>query len=112
MDTIFPSRFFDRLRNLRAPEKRLMAAILEDAVHVYRDHAAARTQRDRGLLREIEAWFSSDESTYPFSFLRISHELGIDPGWVRQVLAGWRSYQQAALRTDLPRIAHTERLAS
>jgi hypothetical protein len=111
MDTIFPSRFFDRLRKVREPEKRLMAAILEDAVQVYRDHAAVRTKRDRDLLREVEAWFASDEATYPFSFLRISHELGIDPAWIRQVLARWRSYQRA-LRADVPRIAHAERLAS
>jgi hypothetical protein len=111
MDTIFPSRFFDRLRKVHEPEKRLMVAILEDAVQVYRDRATARTARDRDLLREVEAWFASDEASDPFSFVRISRELGIDPAWVRQVLARWRSYQHA-LRADVPRVMHTERLAS
>ncbi|HXJ34035.1 MAG TPA: hypothetical protein VMS22_08330 [Candidatus Eisenbacteria bacterium] len=46
MDTILPSRFFDRLRKEHEPEKRLMAAVLEDAVQVYRDRATARTARD------------------------------------------------------------------
>ena len=105
---IFPSRFFDRLRKAREPERRLMAAILADAVDVYGDHEAARTRRDRDLLREVEAWFRSDDAAYPFSFLRICHELGIDPRWFRQVLARWRAYQQA-LRTDVPTI---QRLAS
>ena len=88
-----------------------MAAILEDAVQVYRDHATARSARDRDLLREVEAWFASDEASYPFSFVPISRELGIDPGWFRQVLARWRSYQHA-LRASVPRVVHTERLAS
>ncbi len=108
MDTIFPSRLFERLRKSREPEKRLMAAILEDAVQVYRDHMSPRTKGDRQLLREVEAWFASNDALYPFSFLRISHELGIDPRWFRQVLARWRAYRDA-LGTDLPRI---ERLAS
>ena len=111
MDTIFPSRFFDRLRKVREPEKRLMAAILEDAVQVYGEHAAAPTKRDRDLLREVEAWLTSDEASYPFSFLRICDELCVDPAWVRQVVAGWRSYQRA-LHDGVPRVAQVERLAS
>jgi hypothetical protein len=88
-----------------------MATILEDAVRVYRERATAETARDRELLRDVESWFTSDDTAYVFSFRRISHELGIDPGWFRQVLARWRSYQHA-LREGVPRLAHAERLAS
>jgi hypothetical protein len=111
MDTIFPSRFFDQLRKVREPEQRLMAAILEDAVRVYRDHATARTARDRDLLRDVEAWFASGEAAHPFSFLRICDELCINPDWARQVLGRWRTYQHA-LRDGVAQVAQTERLAS
>jgi hypothetical protein len=95
MDTILPSRFFDRLRKARTPEKRLLAAILEDAIEVYRDHAEMRRRHDRELLHEVETWFASDDAGYPFSFRRICVELGVDAAWVRQVLARWRAYQHA-----------------
>ena len=108
MDTIFPSRFFDRLRKADETEKRLMAAILEDAVDVYRKSEAARTKRDRDLLREVEAWLRSDDTASPFAFLRICRELAIDPRWFRQVLSRWHGYQQT-LRSDVPAI---DRLAS
>jgi hypothetical protein len=111
MDTIFPSQFFDRLRKVREPEKRLMASILEDAAEVYFDHAAGRSKRDRDLLRAVEAWLASDAVSSPFSFLRICDEICVDPAWVRQMLARLRS-RQHALRGGAPQLAHGERLAS
>lgn len=108
MDTIFPSRFFDRLRKARSPEKRLMAAILEDAVEVYRKHGTTRGRHERELLHEVGAWFASDEASYPFSFRHVCRELDVDAEWVRQVLARWRSYQHA-LRAGVPRVAEADR---
>lgn len=95
MDTIFPSGFFARLHEAPTPEKRLLAAILEDAVEVYRDHVGRRYRHDRELLHEVETWFASDGAAYPFSFRRVCSELGVDADWVRQVLARWGAYQHA-----------------
>jgi hypothetical protein len=31
-----------------------------------------------------DAWLSSDDIGWPFSFVNICHALGIDPGWLRR----------------------------
>ena len=66
----------------RTPEERLMAAVLEDAVDVYRHPAYSR----RRLLRETEEWFRSDDRSWPFSFGRICDTLGLDPRAIRSLL--------------------------
>ena len=111
MDGVFPSRFFDRLRTVREPEKRLMAAVLDDAAQVYFDHVAARTKRDREALRKVETWLASDDASSELSFRRICDELAVDPAWFRQVLARWRSYRHA-LRRGTSRPGRANPLAS
>lgn len=59
------------------PERRLMLAVLMDAVRCYRQTAYSR-QRELNLSNETADWFTS-QSHYPFSFLTICDELEIDP---------------------------------
>jgi hypothetical protein len=66
----------------RTPEHCLMAAVLEDAIDVYRHPRANR----RELTRETEAWFRSDDPTWLLSFARICQTLGLDPHAVRAPL--------------------------
>ena len=66
----------------RTAEQRLMAAVLEDAVDVYR-HPRANRHR---LVRETEAWFRSDDPRYVFSFARICKALDLDPRAIRAAL--------------------------
>ena len=52
-ETILPSQFFDRVQidaSLQ-PEKRLMLAVLEDAVDCYQKYAHARDLRDNSEIR-------------------------------------------------------------
>ena len=59
-----------------------MAAVLEDAMDIYR-HPTGRRRR---LLRRTEAWFRSDDRSWLFSFLRICDTLGLDPHTIRATL--------------------------
>lgn len=59
-----------------------MAAVLEDAVDVYRHPRANR----RRLLRETEAWLRSDDRSCLFSFARICDTLGLDRHAIRMSL--------------------------
>ena len=70
----------------RTPEQRLMAAVLEDAIDVYRHPARNR----RRLVRGTEAWFRSDDRSWLFSFVRICTTLGLDPDPIRASLEAER----------------------
>lgn len=69
------------------PEKRLAAAILASALTGVRDHAGERKYR-RKLAEDLD-WIRSDESEWPFSFLRLCDIFGLDAGWVRGVVQSW-----------------------
>lgn len=77
------------------PEKRLMLAVLEDAVTVF----LRESVRDaRGLspdLRDAEAWIASEEIEWPFSFVNICRALGFEPSAIRRGLREWRERQLA-----------------
>ncbi len=69
------------------PEQRLLSAILEDALTVYR-HPRLCGRRNRTLLRDTEAWFASTNPRCAFSFQYICDALGLDANAIRSAL--WR----------------------
>src|SRR2546425_11024492 len=80
-DTLLPSQFFDRVRRRSEHdgERRLMIAVLEDAVDVYRKQAGAQDARAQQLFREAEEWIEDADPTWLFSFQNICDVLGLAP---------------------------------
>ncbi len=76
------------------PEKRLMLAVLEDAVTSYFRHAFATRHAGMAEFREAQAWITSDDTTWPFSFLNICTALDIEADYVRRGLERWRAREQ------------------
>ncbi len=62
-------------------ERRLMLAVLEDAIRTVLLARRTAVPRKR-LLREI-AWLESTSQTEPFAFESICDVLGLDPGYLR-----------------------------
>jgi len=94
-ETILPSQYFDRFQidaSLQ-PEKRLMLAVLEDAVGTFQKYAVATGRRARRLFTESEEWFASDDTSWPYAFLPICQALGLEPEYVRRGLQRWRHGQ-------------------
>ena len=91
-DTLLPSQYFDRLRRRASVdgERRLMVAILEDAVDVYRKQAGARDRKRRQLFDDAEAWIESSERSWIFSYENICDMLGIDAEYLRKGLRVWK----------------------
>jgi hypothetical protein len=91
-DTLLPSQYFDRLRRRASldGERRLMVAILEDAVDVYRKQAGARDRKRRQLFEDAEAWLESSDTSWIFSYENICDVLGIDAGYLRKGLRAWK----------------------
>jgi len=61
----------------RIGELRLMAAVLEDAIHVLRKRPRSRAGR------EAREWLHAADRSWPFSFERICEALDLDPAQVR-----------------------------
>jgi len=92
-DTLMPSQYFDRIRRraFHDGERRLMVAILEDAVDVYRKQSGARDRKRQALFQDAEAWIESDDKHWIFSFENICDVLSIDAGYLRSGLRRWRA---------------------
>jgi|SRR5215510_13040382 len=67
------------------PERRLIFAVLEDAVHVVTTYRNLHGGREGRLYREAYAWFVSDE-VFCFSFVWCCQMLKLDAAWIRQRL--------------------------
>jgi len=67
-DLLLPTQFFAALKQKAQAcgERRLMVAILEDAVVCFQKHLWATDGRSRQLGAEAERWFLSDDSSWPF----------------------------------------------
>jgi hypothetical protein len=96
-ETVLPSQFFERFQidATLQPEKRLMLAVLEDAVGTFQKNATAPGRRGRRLFAEAEEWFTSSENEWPFAFENICEALGLEPGYVRSGLRRWRDAQRS-----------------
>ena len=73
------------------PEKRLLLAVLEEAVGTYQRYASAPRLdgRDRAVLADVEAWFASADSHELYSFVAICDALGLEATYVRSGLGLW-----------------------
>jgi hypothetical protein len=80
--------------------------VLEQAVGIFQRYALAPDGADRLLFANIDAWFASDDTDYPFAFVSICDVLGLDVAYVRSGLRQWRESQQEALgrKADISRV--------
>jgi len=98
---VLPVQFFGTVQRLgphHMGEYRLLVAVLDDAIHCFKQFALPRTHRERRLFEETERWIMDDHS-YPtdtsgpprLSFEYVCCVLGVDPAAVRQRLQRWRA---------------------
>jgi hypothetical protein len=95
--TLLPVQF---ARNLApdasvVPEKRLLLAVLEEAVVTVQRYATDSGRRGSRLFREAEDWVHSDDVCWPCSFRNICDALGLDATYLRQGLRRWCEQQRA-----------------
>jgi len=97
------------------PEKRLMLAVLEDAIETLFKTAGARHRAGRSLFAETMEWFTPDDTSWPFSFVNICEALGLSPSRVRLVVARCSDLRERAVasrrggrRSDWPLAVEAE----
>lgn len=80
-------------------EKRLMLAVMENALDYYQKCIFATDRVGRTLFTEAAEWIASTSNDDIFSFENISETLGIDPGYFRHGVATWHKRLLDARRT-------------
>src|SRR5262245_27410446 len=85
--TVLPQQLIDGARAECSGEKRLMAAVLTDAIHVYLKYRGARVGQGALLFREADRWIHSVERGWLLSFENVCDVLQIDAGRLRRALA-------------------------
>ena len=92
-DAILPDQFFSAFSHQDAlgPERRLMLAVLQDAVECYQKYALSRSPQGRNEFREARDWIASTDRGWAYSYENICDVLGIDSAYIRRGLRRFRS---------------------
>lgn len=95
-------------------EHRLLIAVLDDALLAYCGRATTpRKSYSRALLqRDAVEWFASNDTSWPFSFVRICEELGLSVEAVREQLARVRAEYRGSSRQRSRQGKITEEVAA
>ena len=91
-DTVAPQQYFGTLRRSEhlGPEKALLLALLEDAIHCYRKYRTARDRIGKERFHEAERWIMHPGDDWIFSFDNVCELLDLDPQYLRHGLLGGR----------------------
>jgi hypothetical protein len=99
-----PSQFYDLLfRQIEpTPERRLMAAILEDGLRCWIRNGSRHDEADR--------WIFGDSVWAPLTFETVCGALGIDPAWLRERLRRRPSTQKLSQVRITVRVTDAQRI--
>jgi len=91
-DTLVSAQYFQNFRRKTClePEKRLILAMLEDAVSCFQVYVTARSGKGKKLFNEAEEWIMMKHDDWIFSFASVCEMLGFNPEYVRQGLRRWK----------------------
>jgi len=71
------------------PERRLLAAMLRDAIDCYMRYCFAKSRREKRMFQETEEWFFVDDEGV-FGFENVCDVLRLAPGYIRKGLLQYK----------------------
>jgi hypothetical protein len=91
-DTLSLRHYFDSWRGdgYLQPEKRLMFAVLQDAVDCFQNHKFEHRSKAASQFLDTEGWIFRDDHEWPYSFVNICEAVGMDPDCLRKGLLRWK----------------------
>jgi hypothetical protein len=103
-DALLSAQYFDTLRRkiLLEAEKRLMFAVLNDAIACYQENLFTQRKKNRRLFDEAEEWIVKPGGDGVFCFDNVCEALGFNPEYVRRGLLRWKDQH---LRTHSSSVA-------
>jgi hypothetical protein len=104
--TVLPCQFFDRRNRQTDPIRKLMFAVLEDAVRTCFRCADRRDRAGLAQLRDVIYWMEREDSRGLFSFGSVCETLELDAVSLRQKL-----YRLCNFGPDATRIGFSARRA-
>jgi len=110
-DTLLQEQYLDTFRRKThlEPEKRLMLAVLEDAIACFQKYIHARDGKGQTLFRDAADWIQEQDADRLFSFENICEMLGFNPRYVRDGLMRWKEARlQARPQAKVYRLAPRE----
>jgi len=96
-DTSLAANYFDALRRktILEPEKRLLFAVMKDAIDCYQINVMAQSGKRQRLFRNAEEWIMERKGDWVFSFVNICDLLQLHPEYLRQGLLRWKDKKLA-----------------
>lgn len=109
--TVVPEQFFvSQRRSTVHGERRLLLAVLEEAIDCYCKTCGSGDTRSRNLYREADKWLFSNDRTQCFAFGNICDVLDLDSSSIRHALLAWKADRAGGMVRKLGhRIAPTPR---
>ena len=91
-DTLIAAQYSGTFRRklYLQPEKRLMLAILEDAIFCFKKYVMSRDRKGKTLFRDAEDWILDTDTDYIFSFGNICDTLSLDSSYLCGGLLRWK----------------------
>lgn len=90
-------RTLERVNPLQ-PEKRLMLAVLEDAIMCFQRYVHPKGPKEEKLYENAASWIFARSDTRAFSFENICDVCGLDPNYLRMGLLNWREQMNTVKR--------------
>ena len=89
LNLVLPAQLFPQFASegCQQGEKRLMLAVLQDAIDVVIKCSARTDARARQLFAETASWISSEDDVSFFSFLNVCDTLGLSASCLRRALS-------------------------
>jgi hypothetical protein len=78
-----------------APEKRLMLAVLEDAIFCFQRYIHVKGGKEKKLHDDTVSWIFDRSDTSVFSFENICDTCGLDPDYLRIGLLSWQRQRKS-----------------
>lgn len=90
-DTLLSVQYFETCRRKAhlEPEKKLMLAVLEDAVGCFQKYFLVKNENGRRRFEKAEEWIWEENTSWLFSFCNICDVLGFNPDYLRRGLKAW-----------------------
>jgi hypothetical protein len=102
-EAVLPLQFHGARRGASTiePSRRLMVAMLADAIRCFQTKLDARQPAKRQEFAEVRSWIFADDDNGFFSFRAVCDELEIDPKAIRKRLIQW---EKGKLAAEKPRL--------
>ena len=104
-DALLPAQFYAAFRGGSgvSGEKRLMLAVLQDALDCYQKDAFAKDGPGQQMFADADEWINDEDRGWYFSFENICEILDINPAYLRQGVKRWRRMAGNAFSLTAPR---------